>query len=166
MEDKVILKSKKDAPTLSIYFLITILGMLVIIIGISRLINATGWYTFVEGIFFIAIGVFAPLALLIGTFKTYYAFGDKTLVLRSGLLKVEFEYANIFVVKDSHKFFTMYALSTDRLELTIKDPNAANKPWTHYYVSPISKDEFIAELRKHCKHLKVVREPSVKKENK
>lgn len=157
MEEKVIQKSRKDALTLSIYFDITILGMLVIFIGINRFINATGWYTYIEGIFFIAIGFFTPTLLLYGTFTTRYIFGDKTLVLKSGILKSEFEYANIFVLKDCRRFFAMYSLARDRFELTIKDPGASNKPWMHYYVSPVDKDAFIAELRKHCKHLKVVR---------
>jgi hypothetical protein len=157
MEEKVIQKSKKDAVTLSIYFGITILSMLVIFIGINTFINATSWYKYVEGVFFVIIGFFTPLVLLYGTLTTRYIFGDKTLVLKSGMLKSEFEYANIFVIKDSKRFFAMYSLSMERLELTIKDPGASNKPWMHYFVSPVDKDAFIAELRKHCKHLKVVR---------
>lgn len=157
----VTMRSKKDIGTIFIYFLIVILGCCVLILGLSKLRIAEGWYEYTEGAFFSLIGIATPLAMLYALLRTKYVFNEKELELKSGLFKVTLAYADIFVIKDSRRFFALYSLSSDRFEITFKDKNNASKPWGHYYVSPLDKNEFIKELRKHCKHVKVVRAPGM-----
>lgn len=157
---KSVHKTKRDLPTFFIYFAIVCIALLVVIIGIRTFRTAESLYSYIEGVFFIVIGIFAPTILMIAIIKTDYTFTDECLVLRFGLLKTTIDYIDIYVIKDSRRFFSMFCLATDKLEITVKDKDAKNKPWNHYYVSPIDKDAFIIDLKKHCKNLKVVRRSS------
>lgn len=161
----VTIKSRKDLGTFTLYLLLAILGFLVFAIGVYDFKNPDGWRDYLSGIFFCFIGFIVPLMMFYAMLKTYYVFEEDGLVLRSGIFNTKIPYGKIYVVKDSRRPLSFYSLSVRKLELTYKDDSDKSKEWTKSYISPIDREEFIKELKKHCKAMKVVRSPNAVKED-
>lgn len=151
------MKSMKDIPTVFQYLLIILIGAAVFMVGMQQFNTADGWQEYISAGFFTVLGIIVPLALIYAMLTTAYTFEEDCLQLKSGIFATKIKYSNIFVIKDSRRFFALFSMSTKRLEITHKDVANKSNPWAHAYVSPTDADAFIKELKKHCKSLKVVR---------
>lgn len=78
-----------------------------------------------------------------------YQFLESGLFLRSGLLTRRLPYSTILEVGHTRNPLASWAWSLDRLEITLSD-------FDSIMISPIRKQEFVAELRRRVPGLKVV----------
>ena len=88
------------------------------------------------------------IALLIGFvawiwFGTYYVFGEESLIIRCGPIKENVPYRKIISVKKTKNPLSSAALSIDRIEI---------RYGSVVLVSPLKKEEFLAELRDRCNY--------------
>lgn len=91
---------------------------------------------------------FVIYALLIGLvawiwFGTYYVFEEESLVIRCGPIKDFVPYKKIISVKKTRNPLSSAALSIDRIEIRYGKV---------VLISPLQKEEFLAELRKRCNY--------------
>lgn len=91
---------------------------------------------------------FIIFALLIGFvawiwFGTYYVFGEESLIIRCGPIKENVPYRKIISVKKTKNPLSSAALSIDRIEI---------RYGSVVLVSPLKKEEFLAELRDRCNY--------------
>lgn len=153
------IKSKKDIGTIFIYLIIVAVGAIVFLYGMLGLVSEStekiGDY--ISSGFWAFLGIVTPLALLFALIKTEYVFDENGVTFVAGIFKTKIPYTKIFVIKENRKFLAMYCLATQKLQITYKDDGNKSKPWGHIHATPIDNEEFIKELRKHCKNLKVVK---------
>lgn len=73
-------------------------------------------------------------------FHTYYELGESELLITSGLKKKSIKYTDIKAIKESTCPIISFALSLERI--CVKDNDNRE-----VYISPLDKDEFIAQLK-------------------
>ena len=153
------IKSRKDIGTIFIYLIIVAVGAIVFLYGMLGLVSeeTTKIGDYISSGFWAFLGVVTPLAILFALLKTEYVFDEDGVTFVAGIFKTKIPYSRIFVIKENRKFLAMYCLATQKLQITFKDEGNKSKPWGHIHVSPTSNEEFIKELKKHCKNLKVVK---------
>jgi membrane protein YdbS with pleckstrin-like domain len=93
-------------------------------------------------IFFIIFAFLIGFAAWIW-FGTYYVFDEESLTIRCGPIKENIPYSRIISVKETRNPLSSAALSIDRIEI---------RYGSVVLVSPLQKEEFLAELRKRCNY--------------
>ncbi|NLO40018.1 MAG: PH domain-containing protein [Ruminiclostridium sp.] len=91
---------------------------------------------------------FILFALLVGFvawiwFGTYYVFEEESLIIKCGPIKEFVPFKKIISVKKTRNPLSSVALSIDRIEITYG---------SIVLISPVKKEEFLAELRKRCNY--------------
>lgn len=122
---------------------VTILGLVAILIGSGFIVPSE----LVLVMFIVVPGV---LFLAWIYFGTYYEFRDDYLLCRSGPFSEKIRYDNIKSLRLVNNFFSSMALSRNRIE--IKQFGKGFILGTTY-ISPVNREEFLADLKSRCKNL-------------
>lgn len=88
------------------------------------------------------IAVILPFVLI-----GYYELRQEDLFIKFGFITKKISYKNISQITESKGFTNSYALSTDRIKITV-----SNKPkaFASIEISPEDKERFIFELQTRC----------------
>ena len=103
--------------------------------------------------YLIGFGVGIPMIFLLLWiyFGTYFELRDTYLLCRMGPFVQKIDYAKIKSAKSGEGILMSMALSKENVEIT---ESGKGSVWGTTYISPVRRDEFLAELRKRCPQLK------------
>jgi hypothetical protein len=100
---------------------------------------AFGWW----GLFAIFIGLFMAAVMAVLTIPCRYRITDSAVEVKCGMIEERIEFRSILGIERSSNATSAPALSLERVKIrTSRGP---------HLISPVRRDEFIAELNRRCK---------------
>lgn len=150
--ESVVFKSAVNWIALIIYIVIIAFSLFLCYLGFSQYIEESSMNTMKAFSFlYVIIGMVLGLYTIAALVRTFYKFEADGLYVRSGLMKNKIPYKAVVSLEKTHKLLTFNCLSTNKIRINYKDGNNSLK----VHVSPKGEEEFIKELKKYCKSLKV-----------
>ena len=146
-------KSKVDILQLLGYILFAGIGATLVIYSYSSYLFSRDAWSFLLYLLLIVLGFVLLIYSISALFKTYYQFKDDHIYVQSGLMKNAIPYKYVMNVKSSKKYFTFNCLSIDKLCISFREGAQMSK----IHVSPKEKEEFINQIKAHCKSAKIER---------
>lgn len=147
-------KSKIGVLGLIVHILVILIGAYSIYYGITEFVNtedATVGKKLLS-ILFLAMGGIIFVYGITALFDTSYRFDEDGLFIKFGMMKNKYPYKFMMKYEKDHKLFTYNCLSLDKRVITFRDGPNGN---SQFHISPKNEEEFIKELKKHCKSLKI-----------
>jgi len=143
-------KSKVGVLTLLVYIAAVGVGGYFFYLSYKFYFESTLEWKMLFEIAFLVVGflllAYAGSAIL----KTYYEFQEGGLYVQSGLNKYLIPYQLIMNVKECKTFFTYNCLSADKIKISYREQGQLQR----IHVSPKDKEEFLKQLKFHCKSAK------------
>ena len=145
-------KAKKDPLYICLYVLLIVCVILAIYFLLQWYINSIGNFFM---LLLIALCIFLCglflYKVIYGLIKTTYSFEDDKLVIRVGNEITDIKLNRVMNLESTKRLIVTGAYTLEKLKITYIEGNSKETK----FVSPDNKEEFINQLKIHCKSMKV-----------